>query len=50
MKVRERDLTSLDEALQIAMRLEAIHRAAATSDTADDAGHSKGKQVRGVVK
>ena len=49
MKVRERDPTSLDEALRIAMRLEAIHQAAVTRDAADDVSHRKGKHIRGVV-
>jgi len=49
MKIRERDLTSLDEVLRIAMRLEAIHQAAATRDTTDDVSHRRGKQARGVV-
>ena len=48
-KVRERDPTSLDEALQIAMRLEAIHQAATTRDAIEDVSHHRGKQARGVV-
>ena len=49
MKVRERDPTSLDEALRIAMRLEAIHQAATTRDAIEDVSHRRGKQARGVV-
>ena len=48
IKVREQDPASLDEALRIATRLEAIHQAAATRGSADDVSHRVGKHARGV--
>jgi len=48
LKVRERDPSSLDSALHIALRLEAIHQAAATRDVNDDNGRVKGR-VRGIT-
>lgn len=43
LKVRERDPSSLDAALHVALRLEAIHQTAATRDLSDDNGRAKGR-------
>lgn len=48
LKIRERDPLSLDSALHIALRLEAIYQAAETRDVNDDSGCNKGR-VRGVI-
>jgi len=47
IKVRERDPSTLDFALHAALRLEAIHEAAALRDASEDNNRAKGR-VRGV--
>ena len=48
LKVRERDPSSLDSALHIALRLEAIHQAATTQEVNDDTVRVKGR-VRAIT-
>ena len=49
LKVRERDPSTLDSALNIAMRLEAIQQSAAVRESSDDNTRPRGKTARGVV-
>ena len=48
IKVRERDPSTLESALHVALRLEAIHEAAAVRDASEDNNRAKGR-ARGVA-